>query len=510
MNLNPKSNSQSSNQESNMKRVLLLTGSILMLLTQTTSSQSDTINLDIDEIIALAQSEAPEALLASTRMKNRYWAFQSNLADFRPAISFQGDLPDLNRSISEIVLPNGSSSFVQRAQMRNSMGVSLSQSILQTGGTVYVGSGLQRLDIFQTSNANTVSYYSTPLYVGFVQPVFGFNRLKWNKKIEPLRYQEATREYAEQMEGLAYRATELFFEVYIAQFNLRSAIIDKTKADSLLLVSIRRQQAGRIGESERLQLELSVMNAESAVQQWQINLQNGTERLRNFLGLKRAIVFQLNSPDSPPAYTVENEQALAAALASRSNTIEYERRLAEADQAVAAAKANSGLRMNITGMLSLSQTDTELERVYQNPLDNERLGISINIPIADWGKAKARLQTALTNREYEIMNIDQQRVNFELEILLKVRQFELLRQKFLLSQRTFEISEIREGLTRAQYLNGSANFTELQLALAEKEKARQNHVQALRACWLAHFDLRRATLYDFLRRVSLVKRLDGF
>ena len=160
------------------------------------------------------------------------------MADYKPEISVVGELPQLNRSIREITLPNGEQSFASSAFMNNSLGVQLSQDIALTGGSIFASTGIERLDIFRTSTApRSTSYLSSPIVIGFNQPFFGYNQLKWNKKIEPLRYDEAIREYSEEMEMVAFDAAEIFFDVYFAQINLEAAERNKINADTLFVIS---------------------------------------------------------------------------------------------------------------------------------------------------------------------------------------------------------------------------------------------------------------------------------
>ena len=192
------------------------------------SAQTNTLRLSLPEVVALAQSDAPDVLIANTKLNNNYWRYQSFLADYKPQIDVQATVPNLNRSISSITLPDGTDAFINRALMSSSLDVRLSQQITATGGTVFASTGLERIDIFKTSSASaSSSYLSAPISVGFIQPLFAYNRLKWNKKIEPLRYSERTKEYAEEMEGVAFEAANLFFDVLIAQLNLEAAIQDK-------------------------------------------------------------------------------------------------------------------------------------------------------------------------------------------------------------------------------------------------------------------------------------------
>ena len=495
------------NHLSIMSQIKTILFTVLFLAALRSYAQTDTVSLSLPEIVALAQSDAPDALLAETRMKNRYWFYQSILADYKPRINFSGDLPDLNRSIDIITQPSGVDLFLQRAQMRNRLGLSLQQQFAPTGGTVFASTGVQRLDIFQSKGPDIVSYYSTPISVGFIQPVFGFNQLKWNKKIEPLRYQEATRAYAEQMEDVAYEASQLFFDIFIAQLNLQTARQDKANADTLLNISKGRFEVGRIAETELLQIELSSMNADAAVQQALLDLQSGTERLRNFLGIRQPVFFKLTAPTNIPDFSVNPEQALQYAREYRSDIIGFERRLQEADASVAQAKANSGFQLDLYGEFNLSQTGSNFNDAYKDPLDNERFSLSFQVPVFDWGKAKARLETAWSNRELERMNVEVERVNFEQEILLKVKQFDLLRNQVALALRAYDISLKREEMTRNRYYIGKIGVLDLGVAVTEKEAARRSFMSALRSFWLAYYDLRRSTLYDFEREVSLVRRV---
>ncbi len=473
-------------------------------------AQTDTIQLSLNEIVALAQSDAPDALLASTRMSNRYWFYQSAMADFKPGINLIGELPDLNRSIRPITQPDGSTVFLQQSQMQNSLSLRLQQQVGWTGGTVFASTGLQRLDLFQASGPDVTSYYSTPISFGFNQPIFGFNQLKWTKRIEPLRYQEAERSFAEEMEDVAFDASQLFFEVFIAQLNLDAAKRDKANADTLFNISKGRFEVGRIAETELLQIELSTMNANAAVQMALLDLQSGTERLRNFLGIKQTTFFKLDAPENIPEFEVQLDRALQFAKENRSDMIAFQRRIAEADQNVALAKSNSGFQMDLTGIISLSQTGSNVNDAYKDPIDNETLRLGITVPIADWGKARARLETACSNRELERMNVDQEKVNFEQEIILKVKQFDLVRDQVALSFRAYEVSQKRLEMTRNRYFIGKIGVTDLNIAITEKESARVNYMNALREFWLAYYDLRRITLFDFEREVSLVRRMENY
>ena len=458
----------------------------------------------MSEAVALAQSETPDALLAETRLSNRKWFYESFLAGYKPQITFDGTLPEFNRTVERLALPDGIT-FFGRTDLFTSAGLTLSQNISKTGGAVFATTQLQRLDVF-TGPSKGTQYFSTPFIVGFNQPLFGYNNLKWNKKIEPLRYEEATKSFAEEMEGLAFQSVELFFSVLTQQLNVEAAIRNKSNADSLFSISKGRFEVGRIAETELLQIELSAMNANANLAQTSLNLQNATERFRNFLGLKNAVEFNLEPPTQLPEFIISPDDAVHFAMAHRSEVTGFRRRLMEAEANVSEAKANAGPQVNVNGRVGLSRTTDQLRSAFSNPIDNERVALNLSFPIADWGAGKAQLKVAQSNRELEQLNVEQERINFEQEIKLNVRQFDLVRNQVALSKRAYDVAIKREDFTRKRYYIGKIGITDLNLAVNDSEAARSTYIQSLRNFWLALYEIRRVTLYDFEEQRPLVRK----
>ncbi len=472
-------------------------------------SQGDTLRVSLKDIISLAQEDAPDVQIAETALSNSYWRFQSFLADYRPQITFGSTLPNINRSIEAITLPDGRDAFINRALMRNTLNLNLEQDIALTGGSIFATTGLQRIDIFATdSNPGNVSYLSTPIAVGFQQPLFAFNPLRWDKRIQPLVYEEAQRSYSEDMEQAAYESASLFFDVLLAQLNLEAARRDKADADTLLAISQGRYEVGRIAETELLQIELNVLNAEASLSESMLNLQTSTERLRNFLGIRRAIQFELITPGDLPEFTIDADLALKYARLNRSESISFERQLLEAERDVAEAKGDAGLNINLNGFLGLSQTGGTLGDAYVEPLDQEQIRVGINFPIADWGKAQSQMEIARSNQQLAQLQVTQDRISFEREILIKVQQFSLQRNQVRLAFRAYEVAQKRLEITRQRYRIGKILVTDLNIAISEEANARRSYVSALRNFWLAYYDLRRLTLYDFENQRSLNREND--
>ena len=483
-----------------------LTTTLVWIISFGLYAQMDTVNLDLKGVIDWAQRGAPSVQIAKTSFVNSYWINQSVLADFKPQINLDAQIPDLIRSIRPVTQPDGKDVFIPRAQMTNGFGVNLQQNLAVTGGTFFVRTGLERLDIFATGgNPSSQSFLATPLAVTYIQPLFDFNPLKWNKQLAPLEFQEAQRGYSEDMEDVAQDAARLFFDVLIAQLNLQAAQRDKVNADTLYAISKGRFDVGRIAETELLQIELNVMNADADLAENMLNLQTSTERLRDFLGIKEAVFFDLIPPNELPEFQISADSALSYALSHRSDMVSFELRQLEAQRDVENAERSAGVNIDLSLSFGLQNSAENLGDAYKDLLDNQVLSIGLNVPLADWGKAKSRIERARSFEELTTLQLEQDKINFEREVLINVQQFDLVRNQVRLADRAYEVARKRLNITRQRYRIGNILITDLNLAINEEASARAGYISTLRNFWLAYYELRRLTLFDFENDRPLIR-----
>jgi outer membrane protein TolC len=492
-----------------IKTKLYFLTALIVYLTMSPSAKilsQNTYRLTLDEVVALAQSDAPDALLAATLWKRNYWTYRSFLADFKPQIVLNAsELPSFRRTIEPVIQEDGTVVYIYRSLMSNDMDISLQQDIAATGAKVFVGSRLARLDLFAIDTFNaTTSYLSNPISLGITQPLFQFNGLKWRKKLEPIYYQESEKQYSEQMEAVASRAATLLFDLLFSQLDAEAARLDKINADTLLVLSQVRFEVGKIAETDLLQVQLSAMQTETRLAEAQLNMQTNTEQLRDFLDLQGDVVFELIPPYELPDILINQDDALNFALQNRSDVVSFQRRLMEAEQEVARAKGETGINASLVGNFGLTQTGAQLSEVYRDLIDQEIVTFGINVPLADWGKSKAKRAVALANLELAQRQVDQDEENFKRVVVLKAQQFELVRRNAEIAVRYLESARKRYDITYQRYLIGKISITDLNLALAEQETARRGYLQAVRDFWAAVYELRGLTLYDFIKQQTLM------
>ena len=181
----------------------------------------------------------------------------------------------------------------------------------------------------------------------------------------------------------------------------------------------------------------------------------------------------------------------------------------EAQQEVARAKGETGVTAGLVGQFGLTQTGSEFDAVYRDLIDQEVFTFSITAPIADWGKSKARKAVASANLELEQRQVEQEKENFERVVVLKAQQFDLVRQNTVVAERYFEAAKKRYDITYQRYLIGKISVTDLNLALSDQENARRAYLQSVRDFWMAVFEIRGMTLYDFVKGETLMRERPG-
>ena len=194
-------------------------------------------------------------------------------------------------------MSDGSVKFVEQNLLSTDLTLSLTQNIPWTGGTLFVETSAQRLDLFSD---NSTSWQTSPINVGYSQSLFGYNSLKWNRRIEPLRYQEAKKTYVETLELVAANATQKFFALATAQSNYEIASTNYANADTLYTYAQGRYNIGTITENEMLQLELNKLTEETNRMNAHIEVENCMQELRSYLGIQEDILIKVDVSDHVP------------------------------------------------------------------------------------------------------------------------------------------------------------------------------------------------------------------
>ena len=229
---------------------------------KTYAQANDTIQLTLQQVVELAKEQSIASKQATTLKSTKYWEWRTYKSNYQPQLSLSGFLPGYSKTFREVLQPNGTIEFQPVTYNNSALNLALSQSIAQTGGTIFGTTQMQRFDDF---DRNTTLYNGVPYAVGYSQPLWMYNGLKWDKKIEPLKYDESRQEFIESLEQISIKAGSYFFDLLLAQVNLQIADTNLANTQRILQIAQLKFDMGKLSRNEILQLQLEVLKAQKAV-----------------------------------------------------------------------------------------------------------------------------------------------------------------------------------------------------------------------------------------------------
>ena len=484
-----------------MKQILL---TILCVAMITASFAQETLQLTLAQTIQLAQQQSPSAIAAQHTLRSAYWTYRYYEASYKPSVTLSSS-PSFNRGIERVVQPDGTNNFVHVSQVNSDASLQISQNIPLTGGSIFVNSSLLRDD--QIEGEGRTSYRTQPISIGYQQNLLGYNELKWNRRIEPLRWQEAQKQYSETMELVASQASSYFFALATAQTNVDIARSNLASADTLCFMANGRYNIGTITENEMLQLQLNKLREETNLLDADVSLQAAAEALRNFLNLPTTAQLSVSTDDNIPQIEVSLAEALQLALQNSPDPDYYKRSQLESRQNLAYTKASTGLKADLYLQFGLSQTGQELHDAYRNPTDMQYASVSVSIPILDWGRGKGRRRVAQSNVDLADIQAEQGMKSFEQNVTKMVQQFNLQSRRVAVASQADKTAERRYEVARRLYVMGKSTILDLNSAISEKDSARRSYIQSLSTYWSLYYGLRSMTGYDFAMNLPITWQL---
>jgi len=463
----------------------------------------DTILLSLQEVVEMSKLKSIESKQAITTRETKYWQYRTYRSNYQPQLSLSGTLPGYNKTFTEVQQPDGTILFQSIHNNNSALNLSFSQSISATGGTVYGTTQLQRFDDFDRKNT---LYNSVPFGIGYSQPLFQFNNLRWDKKIEPLKYNESRQAYIESMEQIAIKANGYFFDLLLAQVNLQIAQTNLLNTEKIQQIANEKFDLGKISKNEILQLQLEQLKAQKAAGIARRDKEIATLNLRAYTGLQNTDNIALVIPHSDIKMEVSSDKVLTEAYENRSDAIAFVRRIAEANRDVAKAKGDNGLNAALTAQLGFSKSAATVPGVYRSPQDQQEVQLIFTIPILDWGRSKSRTKTAQANLQFTTYAVEQDKQIFTQEIVTQVTLFEMMKEQLTLTAGADSIASEKYQIAKDRYVLGNLSITDLSIAFQEKDQAKRDYVAALRDFWGSYFQLRYLSLYDFEKKEKIEYR----
>ncbi|MCM1354787.1 MAG: TolC family protein [Staphylococcus sp.] len=484
----------------NIIKQLLLSVTLAASIAAGAAEPATVRKITLEEAILTARSNSVDAAVALNELRTAYWTYRTYRADLLPEINFNATVPSYYKSYSPYQMEDGSYTFVRNNYMQMKGEVSIAQNIWLTGGTLSLNTSLDFLK--QLENPRYNRFMSVPVALTLSQPIFGVNNIKWNRRIEPVRYAEAKAAFISATETVALTAINHYFSLLLAKENVDIATQNLANAEKLYEVAKAKREMGQISQNDLLQLELNLLNARSNLTDREIAYRSTMFQLRAFLDIQDDVTLEPVVPESIPYTLVSYEDVIEKAHANNSFSKNIRRRQLEADYAVAQAKGNQR-EITLFAQVGYTGTADKFGPAYDTLKDNQIVEIGFKIPILDWGKRRGKVKVSESNRDVVMSRLRKEQMDFDQNIFILVDRFNSQQRQLNISLRADTIAQRRYDTNVETFLIGKISTLDLNDSQASKDESRQDYINQLYLYWNYYYQLRSVALWDFVSNTGI-------
>lgn len=469
--------------------------------------QAQTLSLSLEKTISLAADSSLEAFRTKNMYLAGYWQYRTYKAGRLPSLTlnltpaqYYRDITRRYNSETDIDVYKKQESFYASGNME------IKQNFDLLGGTFYLDSDLGYMRNFGDDARN--QFTTVPIRLGYNQSLFGYNPFRWERKIEPLKYEKVKKELLYNIEQISEQATTYFFALAMAQAEYDLAKENVASTDTLYRTGQERHKIASINKAELLTLKLDAVNARNTLQNTEIALKRAMFSMASFLNFDKNSEIRIKLPGRPRDMQIQVDEALVLARENNPKFLSLRQDVLEAEQEVDKTKKEAMFNASVNASIGFNQVASKLGDAYRNPMQQDIVAVSISIPLVDWGVRKGKHNIARNNLNVTQISARQEELTVEEDVIMTVGDFNIQQNLISSAEEALDLALMAYSETKQRFMIGKADINSLTLSLNRQQEAQRNYISALQNYWLSYFKIRKLTLHDFEMGVSLASEFD--
>ena len=465
------------------------------------------LKLDLEKTITMANDSSLSAFRYQNMYLSGYWEYRSYKAARLPSLTLNTTPAQYYRSITRRYDSQQNIDVYREQQMFSAgAGLSLSQNFDLLGGTFYVDTQLDYMYNFGDSKSSQFS--TVPFRIGYQQDLLGYNAFRWDRKIEPLKFEKVKKQYLYNAESVSEEAVNYFFALAMAQADYKLAQDNVATADTLYAIGEQRKKIASISQADLVALKLDKVNARNTLKNAEISRKRAMSALATFLNMDRNSYIEIDLPSRPRYIDVPADMAMALARENNPTYLEQRQNVLEAERDVDRTKKESRFNASFNASVGFNQVADNIGDAYRDLLQQDLVSFSISVPLIDWGVRKGKYNMAKNNLNVVKIAARQEEISLEEDVMMTVSDFNVQQDMIASAEEALDLAEMAYDQTRKRFIIGKADINSLTLAQNRQQEAQKNYIQALQNYWLSYYKIRKLTLYDFEFGISLSERFD--
>lgn len=467
-----------------------------------------TYQLDLEKSIEIAKQKSFDLLRLKEDLKIAQYNLKSAVSNFKTHIDLSLETPNFEQSIGTLRDTSGLHYFNINELGYN--GTLIIKQPLPTDGNISIVSKFNNVDDYYHNNRSTDMFTSLRLSQP-INSIFGYNQIKSAYKMAMLNYEQLQKSMKREELNLIYDVSNAFFNMIAIQKSKELARMNLERQKEAYTIAKNKFDAGLIKEVDALQMEVDLAEAQNNFDLAMVNQSSAINSFKNVLGLELSDSVALSNELTYKVVVIDPQKAVKLAMDNRLEIREMEIRIEQSKLNIKEQKAAGMVKGSLDAYLQKSGNNAQMlpstmsssinnsVQDFINSKPNYVVGLSISIPILDWGSnrakvnaQKARLQQNLYTQEETKRNIEREILNLVQELNSNLKRLQLLEKNVLVAEKSFEI-------TRQRFSDGNIDSQALALERERLNGAYNSHLSAYINYQLKLADIMRKTFYDFQR-----------
>ncbi|MCQ4875361.1 MULTISPECIES: TolC family protein [Odoribacteraceae] len=476
--------------------ISLIISGFLMLCSGSTFAQEI---LTLEKALEIAYQQSPSIIQSKMSLEQSELALIQQKASLKSQFSLNLSPFQYTRSTS---FDNYNTQWYTRKSMSSGLDFRISQPIKWTDGTLTLSNSFNWQDDDNQSFGAKSTSFSNNLSLNLEQPIFTYNKTKMQLKRLEFNLEKAKIQYALAQLNIEKNVTSAFYGVYQAYKRLVTAReAFQSQKENYELIKNKVEQ-GLIAQEELFQAEVTLATNENSLADTEMSYENTKDQFKQTLGLPLDIDISILPNIQIDPVQVDVNQAVKYALDQRMEIRQQQIAIEEGIFSLIEAKDNNKFKGSISARVGLMGQGDKFNGAFSKPDDNETIGVTLTVPLWDWGARKANIRSSeLSNENTEISNAEERK-----SIMLDVRQLcrelpKLLRQ-IDIARQTVSNAERTYDINVEKYRNGALTGMELKNQQTQLTDAKNALTDAIISYKLRLLDLKIQTLWDFQNNKS--------
>ncbi|MDR2037753.1 MAG: TolC family protein [Bacteroidales bacterium] len=479
---------------------------ILILFNNTVYCQ--TFEISLSKILAEYCFVSPEAIKAKLNYENANYSYENYKKRFLPSVAFNLNPANFNHSFKVLQNPSdGSYSYVDDFSNNSSIGVSVSQIVGITGGSINMNSNLNMLNEL---NDNRKSFSTSPFSIGYSQKLFGGTTkdFKLSRSIEQKKNVKAAKDYCSSITGIQREAVKLFMDLILVKVSMDIASKNEAISDTLLQASTVMYDNGRMAENEYLQMKIQAINDHFASENYKKEYEISLRRLLDYFGMTDNYEnYMIGHPEFNLPFFLDFSIVMEYVEKNNPFALEQQIKRIEAERNIHNAKHQNRFTSNISFNFGTNQYASIFRDAYKNMASQQSLTIGLQIPVLQWGINKNHFKIAQNNYEISMMEIEREYVRSYNDLKEQVNNYNHNVNLMTIARSSFELAIKQYEVSVNKFNLGKLSIYELGVAQKEVFTSMNRYYATMKEVWDGYYSLRNLTLFDFVENKELTETL---